>query len=518
MLDTLPYYDDKIVFPEFDSSEVFDDYAADEDEFIDLDPVSEINLHPYQSIPFHDMFVKRKVLNTVISASRGFGKTVLGGASASQAISELTMLPESIPNKNAVIVCPTYSQTVDVYYPILAYQFGLESYAIKSSRSDGFFRFHNNVELKLISGEAVERQRGKGNAFVLIDELTSFNMKEAQKEDMVDSILMPTITTRWSRKRVKDFEAHVLRREGSRVSISPGRSMTISTPKGEDAFYDLYHRDNSHTVVNDNGDKIIIPSTWKGYHYDYTKSPYLDADEISLAADTMDPIRFAREYRAIFEGSGANVFYCFSRELNVLPAGHVAPDEEESIHIPIDFNVRKQCSSVWVIRGDFACCFDYLQGSADTHQLAASIYGRYVNDKRPASKIFCYPDPSGRSAKTSAVVGTTDLTILASYGFQVCAHSSHPSIVDSVNATNARFLTAANPVTGRKGIRYAFVLSNCKPVIESLIRTQWVDKKSDSAVIDKSLDVEHFSDGIRYFMEFRWPVRKRNKAVRGFGF
>jgi hypothetical protein len=513
------YYDSNIIFPAYDPDEVFEDYEEEEDlTFLEDESSNEINLHKYQSIPFNDMFIKRTVMNGVVSASRGFGKTILGAASVAQAVSELTDLPPSIPNKNAVIVCPTYSQTVDVYYPILAYQFGLESYSVKHSRADGFFRLHNAVELKLISGEAVERQRGKGNAFVLIDELTSFNMKEAQKEDMVDSILMPTITTRWSKKRVADFEAHVLRREGRRIKISPGRSLTISTPKGEDAFYDLHNRNNAHTVVNDNGDVITIPSTWKGYHYDYTKSPYLDEHEISLAADTMDPIRFNREYRARFEGSGSNVFYCFERKLNVLPIGSIVADPTEALHIAIDFNVRKQCSSVWIVRGEFACCIDYLQGSADTDQLGAAIHGRYVTPDRSAKQIYCYPDPSGRSAKTSAVVGTTDLSILEGYGFQLCAHNSHPSIVDSVNATNARFLTAANPVTKRPGIRYAYVLANCKPVIESLARTQWVDKNSDSAMIDKSQDVEHFSDGIRYFMEYRWPIRRSNRGKRGFAF
>jgi len=512
------YYDPSIVFPTFNPEEDFEDYEDEELEYYEEDNNSVISLHKYQSVPFHDMFVTRKVRNAVISASRGFGKTILGAAASAQAVGELTELPEYIPNKNAVIVCPTYSQTVDIYYPILAYQFGLESHAVKFSRSDGFFRFHNNVELKLISGEAVERQRGKGNAFILVDELPSFNMKEAQKQDMMESILLPTITTRWSKKRVRDFEQTIARREGRKVSISPGRSLTIATPKGEDTFYDLYNRNDSHKVVNDNQESIIVPSSWKGYHYDYTKSPYLDEQEISLAADTMDPIRFAREYYARFEGSGTNVFYCFSRKYNVLPANSIVAHPSEMLHIAIDFNVRKQCSSVWIIRGDFACCIDYLQGSADTDQLGASIYGRYVTHDRPVKHIYCYPDPSGRSAKTSAVVGTTDLSILEGYGFNVCAHNAHPSIVDSVNASNARFLTAANPVTKRPGIRYAYVLANCKPVIESLARTQWVDKNSDSAMIDKSQDIEHFSDGIRYMMEYRWPIRRSNKAKRGFGF
>ena len=60
----------------------------------------------------------------------------------------------------------------------------MESLSNSYSRDKGYFRFPNNVELKLVSGDAIERQRGKGNAFVLVDESPSFNMKEQEKLDM----------------------------------------------------------------------------------------------------------------------------------------------------------------------------------------------------------------------------------------------------------------------------------------------------------------------------------------------
>jgi hypothetical protein len=465
-----------------------------------------INLHAAQSKIFHDMFVSREVRNGVGCCARGFGKSFLGAAAASKVVGELVELPAWVPNKNISIVCPTYSQTVDIYYPLLAYQFGLESWATKSSRDSGYFRFPNHVELRLVSGDAIERQRGKGNAFVLVDELTSFNMKEQAKMDMIESVLLPTITTRWSPKRVREFEQEIYNESGDSVNISPGRFMCISTPTGWDAFYDLYNRQNDDP-------------NWRSYQYDYLSSPYLDEEEISKAADTMDPIRFAREYKATFQDSGNNVFYMFDRELNVLRDGAIVPGDGEPIHIAIDFNVRKQCSSVWVKRGNIAGCFDFLQGSADTEQLAATIFGRYVQGtNRPAKSVYCYPDPSGRAAKTSAVVGTTDFTILESYGFSVLAKSAHPGIIDSVNSANARFRTADNPITKQKGQRFAFVSAKCKPVIESLTRTQWVDKNSDTAMIDKSQDIEHMSDGIRYFFDYHWPIQHKRTAKRGFAF
>ena len=464
-----------------------------------------INLHPGQSKIFHDLIVSRSIRYGVGCCSRGFGKSVVGSGIASTIVSELSDLPNWIPNKNISIVCPTYSQTVDIYYPILAYQYGMESLANSYSRDKGYFRFPNNVELRLVSGDAIERQRGKGNAFVLVDELPSFNMKEQEKLDMIESILLPTINTRWSPKVVRMFMNDIKKELGVDMNISPGRFLCIATPKGLDTFKDLYDRQNTD-------------SNWGSYHYDYTRSPYLDIDEIENASKTMDPIRFAREYKATFADSGNNVFYCFDDNFNVLKPEQLRVGDGEPIHIAIDFNVRKQCSSVWVKRGDYTGCFDYIQGSADTEQLGATIFARYVNPNRPPENIYCYPDPSGRAAKTSAVVGTTDFTILESYGFSVLAKSAHPPIVDSVNATNARFRTADNPITKQPGKRYAFVSANCKPVIESLRRTQWVDKSSDTAMIDKSQDIEHFSDGIRYYMDYHWPIKHRRSSARGFAF
>jgi uncharacterized protein (DUF1499 family) len=95
---------------------------------------------------------------------------------------------------------------------------------------------------------------------------------------------------------------------------------------------------------------------------------------------------------------------------------------------------------------------------------------------------------------------------------------AHPSVSDSVKVVNARFRTADNPITKKPGKRYAFVLARCKPVIESIAKTQWVDKNPDTAAIDKSMDIEHFSDGVRYYFDWNWPLLSARNAVRGFTF
>lgn len=179
----------------------------------------------------------------------------------------------------------------------------------------------------------------------------------------------------------------------------------------------------------------------------------------------------------------------------------------EDVHIAIDFNVGLQCSSVWVTRGGKAYCVDEFKGHPDTETLAISIKTRY-----PKNRKFAYPDPSGRSRKTSAPVGVTDFRILQQNSIVCLAHNAAPPIVDSVNAVNRRLKTAAGEV-------HTYIKPNCQGVITSLERTQWVDKNPDTATIDKSEGVEHYSDGIRYMFEYMFPIRSGTKTVhRGFNF
>ena len=450
-----------------------------------------ITLHESQSEVFSDLFVERTVRNAVVVASRGWGKSWFAGTCAVAAIFELLALHKNVPNKNVYIIAPTYDQVTDIYYPMLAYQMGLEDYAVKSSRDTGIFWFQNDVVLRLVSYEAVERLRGKGAYFVVNDEVSSWKKGIGLKEAW-ESIIEPCISTRWSPRRARAY-----------LAKSPGRSLTISTPMGYNYLYDM---SNMHEI-----DKI-----WRSYHFDYHSSPFLDPDEIERIRHTVDPLKFSREYLARFEDSGNSVFYCFDRKTHVTKdiegfreaTTYTAMDGED-VHCAIDFNVGIQATSVWAIRGNQAFCIDEFKGHPDTETLAQVIKAKY---KDKGHKVYCYPDPSGKSRKTSAAVGTTDFSILQSAGLNVLAKNKAPPIVDSVACVNRKLKTAAGDVD-------VYIRPECTGVITSLERTAWVDKNPDLAVIDKSEGVEHFSDGIRYLFDHRFPIKSGYKTtVRGFGF
>lgn len=440
-----------------------------------------IDLHPGQSDVYKDIFVDQAHRFGVVCCTRGWGKSYMAAVSAVTAVWELMALPADVPNKVVYIIAPTYDQVTDIYYPLIQYDLGIEHHAIKSSRDKGRFYFANNVELRLLSYEAVERMRGKGAYLVVWDEVSSC-LKGISAADAWESVIYPCISTRWSPERAAAVGAN-----------SPGRALIISTPKGFNFFYDL-----STMPEND--------SDWAFWHYDYTQSPFLSKTEIEKIKQNMDPIRFASEYLALFKESGNSVFYCFDRKIHavMLPDFH-KPEPYggggEDVHLCIDFNVNLQCTTAVAIRADQVHILEEFQGHPDTDTLAKALKARFKGHR-----LFAYPDPSGKARKTSATVGVTDFSILESYGIRVLARNKAPPLVDSANCVNRLLMNAA-------GQARMFVHPRCRHTIHSLERTKWADKNPDTATIDKTAGDEHFSDGLRYFAEYRFPVRNGQKVT-----
>lgn len=443
--------------------------------------MTQVTLHPGQSEVFKDLFVDKVCRYAVAVCSRGWGKSHLASVAAINAVFELLSLDAKVPNKNVYIVAPTYAQVVDIYHPLIAYQLGMDQYAIRHSKDLGRFWFPDNVELRLVSYEAVERLRGTGAYFVVSDEISSWKRSLDAKEAW-QSIIQPCINTRWSHKRALAYKAP-----------SPGRALFISTPEGYNFLHELFHYQERDPE-------------WKSYHYDYTSSPLLDPEEIERVKHTIDPIKFAREYKATFEDSGNNVFYCFDRKIHIRK--DLPPLEpNEAIHVGIDFNVGIQASSFFVIRNKEVHFIDEMKGHPDTENLARAIKARF-----PDRRIYAYPDPTGRARKTSAAVGVTDFSILESHGIQTRARTKSPPIVDSVACVNRKLKNAAGEVQ-------LFISPNCTGIIQSLERTKWLENNPDTAALDKSEGVEHFSDSVRYPIEYLYPINLgKTTAKRGFKF
>lgn len=436
-----------------------------------------ITLHEGQSDIIRDMFVDRSVRYAAVCASRGFGKSYLAACAAVLAVQELVALPADVPNKNVCLICPTYQQAVDIYYPLIAYQFGMEEFCDKSSQHSGTFWFPNNVILKLWSYEASERLRGSGQYFAVLDEVTTWRGAGGSFKDSWESVIQPCINTRWSPERSAEYGAP-----------SPGRALVISTPKGRDYFYDMFNFE----AVDDN---------WKSYHYTYKDSPYLDSEEIERTKHTIDFFKFKREYEASFDDSGNSVFYNFNRKDHV-DRSILDFQPGETVYACIDFNVAIMACSLFALRGNQMQFIEDFQGHPDTESLAKTLQKRFA---QKGHDVKCFPDPSGRARKSSASVGRTDFSILQSHGLETIARKKAPALIDSVAAVNRQLKTASGHVN-------MLFHPRCKHTIKSMERTSWKENNPDSAMIDKGAGEEHHSDGVRYATEYLFPVTSGRKV------
>jgi hypothetical protein len=466
-------------------------------------------LHPGQSKVVKELFYTDKRFSTDC-CSRGWGKTYAGAAAVRIAIQQLMELPAWVPNKRVYVIGPTFDQAVDIYWPVLFDELQLDRFAKSSSESDGRALFPNNTKLRLISYESVDRMRGKGAFFVLWDEVSSCK-KGMKPKQAWEKVIRPCINTRWSVEKTKAIRHRILndprstdRHIKAAMELKSGKGMLISTPDGYNFFYDVCQM-------------YTISDEWTFNKFDYKTSPELDPAEIEALKDEMDPVSWASEYGADFKESGKNLFYCFDRAVHVLDED-IKRFDDEDVHCAIDFNVDIQATSMYVLRDDTFFGIGESFGHPDTETLGIALLNRYIPNLDVSSpeaikrrvkelpfKVYAYPDPTGKSRKTSTPVGRTDLNILESMGFVVLARPTSPAIVDSTNAVNRKLMTASGEVS--------MYFSPCqKKTIRSMERTVWSDK--EGAIIDKTEGEEHFSDGIRYMCEYRYPITKGGVGSR----
>jgi len=122
-----------------------------------------------------------------------------------------------------------------------------------------------------------------------------------------------------------------------------------------------------------------------------------------------------------------------------------------------------------------------------TERLAQEVKGRYPNNK-----YIAYPDPSGKARHTSSL--HTDHQLLLRAGFQLKVKPVSPRITDSVNAVNK--ICEGNLI----------IDPSCKGLITDLEQT--VNKPGTREIDKSNKERTHFSDGLRYAIDFEYPIIK----------
>lgn len=254
------------------------------------------------------------------------------------------------------------------------------------------------------------------------------------------------------------------------LSDQGGPAWFITTPAGLNWFHDLWEQ------AQDQPD-------WSTHSYTTIQGGNVPAEEIEAARRTLDERTFRQEYLASFETLTGRVYPDFDGD-NI---DDTIGDMGGEILLGCDFNVGVMAGVLGSRVGDTLHIWDEVAlKQSNTDEMCM-----HLKNKFPNRQIVAYPDPTGSARKTSAA-GETDHGIIRKYGFK-CISPKHPwAVKDKINSTNWLIRTA-------HGDCKMLIHPRCKNTIKAL-RNVTYKEGSEDYVIDKTANIEHWTDGLGYLV------------------
>ena len=388
----------------------------------------------------------------IVVAGRRFGKTVLG-------INECIYEAKTGKNRLIWYIAPTYRMAKDLVWEDLKSSIPQDMIVSKNESELSIKIAGYNSKIVLKGADNPDSLRGKGLNFVVFDEAADIS------DNTWFQVIYPALTDK------------------------KGKALFIGTPKGYNWFYDLF----VYAETNEN---------WKTFSYTTEQGGNVSKEELEYAMNSMSEKHFNQEFRASFETLANRVYFSFDRKYNV-DSG--VEDIGGDLHVGMDFNVCPMTATISCKVGNQLHTFDEIEIlNGNTEEMALEIQKRY-----PDRNIIVYPDPSGRSRKTSAKAGRTDFTILREFGYEVVSPNKAPPVVDRINEVNAL-------MCNYKKVRRAFINPKCKNLIKSF---DGLTYKPETGQPDKSSGLDHFPDGYGYKVHMMFPINNKNvEKVKILGF
>ena len=254
------------------------------------------------------------------------------------------------------------------------------------------------------------------------------------------------------------------------LSDQGGPAWFITTPAGLNWFHDLWE------AAEDQPD-------WSTHSYTTIQGGNVPAEEIEAAKRTLDERTFRQEYLASFETLTGRVYPDFDAD-NI---DDTIGDLGGEILLGCDFNVGVMAGVLGSRVGDTLHIWDEVSlKQSNTDEMCM-----HLKNKFPGRAIVAYPDPTGSARKTSAA-GETDHGIIRKYGYKVISPKHPWAVKDKINSTNWLIRTA-------HGDCKMLVHPRCKNTIKAL-RNVTYKEGSEDYVIDKTANIEHWTDGLGYLV------------------
>ena len=415
--------------------------------------VMSLGLHALQKIVFKDAHRFR-----VVAAGRRWGKT-------RTAKTEIVAAAVKKSKQLVWYVGPTYAQARDIMWDDLK-----ASIPRKMIRPNGInetrmmIRLINGSIIQLKGADNPESLRGVGLDLVVIDECQDI------KKETWETVLQPTLAT------------------------TGGRAIFIGSPKGFTWFYDLYQKGQAGEFIKDERGRVVA-NDWKSWQFPTITSPFIPKKEIEARRRDMDPKSFAQEFEASFLNSSGRVYYPFDRNVHV---GDYEFNPALPLYIGMDFNIDPMSSVILQEQpnGEIWAVDEAVLYGSNVQETGDELARRYWREMQ-RRQIQLYPDPAGNNRNHDR--GETSLDVLREAGFkEIYFKRKHPLVQDRINTVN-RLLRSADDQIILKVDR------SCRKLIESLEQTSY---KEGTREVDKTKGVEHVTDALGYYADFRHPMRK----------
>lgn len=408
-----------------------------------------LKLHRAQALVMQDNHRFR-----VVVAGRRWGKTRL----AMTCITTASATPGSL----VWYVAPTYQMARDIMWDELKAAVPREWMARPPHESRMVIYLRNGARIQLKGADKPDTLRGVGLTFVVVDEAQDI------KETTWSEVLLPTLAS------------------------TNGRALIIGTPKAYNWLYDKYVLGQRGEFFRDEkGNRVR--NDWASWQFPTITSPFIPRAEIEARRADMDPRSFRQEFEASFETMSGRVYYPFDRNTHV---GDFEFSKKLPLYIGMDFNIDPMSAVILQEQhnGEIWAIDEVVLYGSNAEECGDEIMSRYF---KYANSLSLYPDPAGNNRNHDR--GESSIDILREQGIKhIFFKRKHPAVQDRVAAVNRLLMSADGQIRLR-------IDRKCRKLIDSLEQTIY---KPGSKEIDKSLGVEHITDALGYYADYRHPVRK----------
>ena len=390
----------------------------------------------------------------LVTTESQFPAMVAGfGAGKTKALVTRALLKKrQYPNNNVAYYLPTFDLVRNIGFPRFCEELETMRAQYKLNKVYHTIDFKNGSSIIFRSLDQPERIVGFEVGDSLIDELDT--LKTSQARESWQKII--------ARNRQK-------KADGAINTAAVG-----TTPEGFRFVYEQWGREKRE------GYQLIKASTYSNAHN--LPDGYIASLEATYPANLLQAYLLG-EFVNLTAGS---VYPEFDRTLNYC---NTTIQENEPLHIGLDFNVTKMAAVVYVLRDQQPHAVMEFTDVFDTPAMCALIKSRL-----PGHAIYIYPDASGQARKSNNA-SESDLSILRQAGFTVLVNSRNPAVKDRVLSTNNMIHS--------QGVRKLFVNTDNCPALTESFEKQAYDKNGEP---DKSSGLDHVIDAATYFIAYKFPI------------